>query len=287
MVNLARVAQNPWDYEVTGPLNFPVVHNVEMKMASSVRYPHFQTKSLVWTMQELFNRYRAQGQYASASFVTRVDGKVLGFGSIRSTLLSDPDGNASSLSLHDGDAASTSAVTEDGDQAVSTFITNATINGNTNTGLGRRGLEIRLNYIPNGKLISDIDFIASNIKFLVLAANKDPKTGTTKTARMDNLEAGFFLEISSMGDDDELPLFRIIEVLGRLPARMYEERPGGRWAELTGLVRFDGVNIGRIRVGERSVGTVAGADVVVRKGSMVAKDPILGFFCDSQVAATV
>lgn len=236
-----------------------------MKVVRSVNPPRFQTKSLVWTLQELFNEYNQRAQYASANFVTRVDGVPLGYGSIRSTLHSGPDEERNVSSSATFDAAPAEKIPSVDDispwiKASSTKPSPSATSHNPAIPLGRRGLDIRLTYTPNGALFSDIAFFDSIIYFLVLAANRDPKTSPTRIARSYNVPGGFFVEVSSIDEDNQLEVGRIIEVLGRLPAIMYQERTGGRWAELRGVIKYDGVNIGRIRVEQGSLGTPASSN---------------------------
>ena len=253
VANLVHISLNPWNLEIPRSLNFPVANNLELKIVRSVNPPYFQTKSLVWTMKELFDEYNIRGQYASASFVTRIDGAPLGFGSLRSTLQSGlhEQRNVSSSAMLDSPPTEKIPYTDD----IGSWVIPSSIKPRPSVAshtlaaqLGRRGLHVRLQYIPNGALFSDLAFLDSIIYFIALAANRDPKTATTKLARSYNVEGGFFVEISSIDEDNELEVGRVIEVLGSLPAKMYEQQVGGRWAELKGVIKFDGVNIGRILV---------------------------------------
>ena len=58
-----------------------------------------------------------------------------------------------------------------------------------------------------------------------------------------------------MYEDDDLTVKTIVEILEDLLSKMFEQRAGGRWAELSGLIKFDGVNIGRIKVEKAQPGT--------------------------------
>ena len=234
-------------------------------IVSSVNPPRYQTKTLVWTLQDLFDEYHSRDLYASASFVTRVDGVPLGFGSIRSTLQSrlDSQGNISSSAMLDSARTEKISSTDDIDSWVIPSSSQPSLSGISHvpaTQLGRRGLDIRLDYIPNGMLFSDYGFFDSIIYFLVLAANRDPKTTTAKVARSYNIREGFFIEIASIDEENELEVGTIIEVLARLPAKMYGQQAGGRWAELRGSIKFDGVNIGRIKIEQGHLGTAASSN---------------------------
>lgn len=266
MANFVHVALNPWDLEIPRNLNFPVARNLEMKIVRSVHPPRFQTKSLVWTLQELFDEYNSRGLYASANFVARIEGAPLGFGSIRSTLQSGLDGqrNVSSQAMHDRAPAERIPSADDIGSGVipssSNKSTPSVISHDPATQLARRGFDIRLEYTPDGALFSDLGFFDSIIHFLSLAANRDPKTSTTRLARSYNVQEGFFVEVASVDEENELEVGTLIEVLGLLPAKMYGQGAGGRWAELTGSVKFDGVKIGRIKVEQGYLGTAASSN---------------------------
>lgn len=238
-----------------------------MRIVRSVNPPRFQTKSLVWTLQELFDEYNSRGLYASASFVARIDGAPLGFGSIRSTLQSEPkiQRNVSFSAVLDSVPAEKTSLADDVASLVipsSSTTSSSPISHDTAAHLGRRGLDIRLSYQPNGKIFSALGFMDSIIYFVGLAANKDPKTATTQLARTYNVQEGYFIEISSIDEEDEIEVGRLIEVLGRLPAQMYEQQVGGRWAELGGVIKFDGVNIGRIVVQQGRLGTAPSSNQI-------------------------
>ncbi|KAG6994120.1 hypothetical protein G7Y79_00047g083460 [Physcia stellaris] len=267
VANLVHISLNPWNLEIPRNINFPVEHNVEMRIVKSVHPPRFQTKSLVWTLQELFEEYNSRGLYASASFVARIDGAPLGFGSIRSTLQSEPrmQRNVSVSAVLDSvPADKTSLIDEVASLVIpsSSTTSSSLLNHETAAHLGRRGLDVRLYYQPNGKIFSALGFMDSIIYFIGLAANRDPKTTTTKLARTYNFNEGYFIEISSIDEDNEIEVGRLIEVLGRLPAQMYEERVGGRWAELGGVIKFDGVNVGRVLVQQGTLGTAPSSNPV-------------------------
>lgn len=245
VVNVARVGLNSWDTELRGTLTFPKSNNIEMKLISSAHEPRYQTKSVVWTLQEIFNEYNKRGQYSSANFVTRIESVPLGLGSIKSTLMSETSGRTNTS------ARSSALVGEDNVAVIDAFIggSSPTASISTNSDqLGRRGYELRLEYTPNGALFTDIGFINIIIRFLVLAANRDPKTQSTNRARAANVDEGYVIEVSSLHKEDDLSLENVIRALGTLPQVMYEQRAGGRWAELTALIKFDGMNIGKITV---------------------------------------
>ena len=88
--------------------------------------------------------------------------------------------------------------------------------------LGRHGLDIRLDYIPNGARSTGIGFVSSVIKFLIVTANVDPKTRRNKIARSHNMNEGYLIEISSGYEDDDLAAKTIIEILEDLPSKIFE-----------------------------------------------------------------
>ena len=250
-----------------------------MRILRSVHPPRFQTKSLVWTLQELFEEYNSRGLYASASFVARIDGAPLGFGSIRSTLQSEPkvQRNVSFSAVLDSVPAEKTSLPDDVASVVipsSSTTSSSPISADTAAQLGRRGLDVRLYYQPNGKIFSALGFMDSIIYFISLAANRDPKTTTTKLARTYNVQEGYFIEISSIDEENEIEVGRLIEVLGRLPALMYEERVGGKWAELGGVIKFDGVNVGRVLVQQGTLGTAPSSNRI--DGQPVANEAATG-----------
>lgn len=217
---MARLGQNPWNLELPRQAKFPESHNFALVAVSSATPPRYQIKSMIWTLQEAFEQYVRRGQYSSAALTTIVDGVPLGFATIRSTLLSP--------GTDEQQATSSSSPPQ----------------------VGRRGLDIRLDYIPNGAIFTDTGFFRTSIQMLVYTANGDPKTQAPGKTSLWNSDEDYTFQVEPMTPDarDDLSLRRIIQVVGSLPAVMYEQRTGGRWAELKGLIKFDGVNIGRIKI---------------------------------------
>ncbi|KAL8766979.1 MAG: hypothetical protein Q9209_006391 [Squamulea sp. 1 TL-2023] len=218
VINIARLGVNPWNAGLEGRLEFPESTNFKLQGISSAVAPRFQIKSLIWTLQRAFIEYTTRGQYSSASMVTRLNGHALGFTTIKSNLLADGD--------------ETKLVVP--------------------SAVGRRGLDIRLEYVPNGAPIGEEDFIDTIIRLLVFCANRDPKTQPDDGIMLYNSAEDYTVGVSPIAYDESakaaLPLARVIHILGELPQKMYEQRRGGRWAELRGVAKVDGVNIGRIRI---------------------------------------
>ncbi|KAI4138019.1 MAG: hypothetical protein L6R39_007007 [Caloplaca ligustica] len=217
---MGRVGIHGWDLRLTGQLKFPESHNFALNALSSTTPPQFQTKSVLWTLREAFEEYVDREQYSSAALTARLDGRPLGFATIKSTLAQG--------------------------QAADSF----TSSPSPFPHLGRRGLDVRLDYVPNGVSFTDVGLFRTMIHLLVWAANHDPKSvGSGKLGIYNNVE-DYTFEMGPMDEEsvDELVLVRVIQVLGTLPAAMYHEQRGGRWAELKGVIKFDGVNIGRIKL---------------------------------------
>ncbi|KAL8784900.1 MAG: hypothetical protein Q9213_003713 [Squamulea squamosa] len=217
VINIARLGVNPWGAELEGRLEFPVSTNFKLEGFSSVLPPRFHVKSLLWTLRIAFVEYISRGQYSSASLVTRMNGHALGFMSIKSNLVAD--------------------------QQTKMMVPSE---------VGRRGLDIRLEYVPNGAPIDEEDFFDTIIKLLIFCANRDPKTQPDSGLMLYNSAEDYTVGLSPVADDESaraaLPLGRVIHILGELPQKMYEQQRGGRWAELRGVAKVDGVNIARIKI---------------------------------------
>lgn len=259
VLNIARVGLNAWDYEIINGFDFPISNNLEFLVRSSVNTPRFHTKSVIWTLQQIFSEYNEREQYSSANFITTVQGQVLGFGSIKSTLESRDDGKT-------GDSFP-DVLVDSLSQA------NITASSMASTKLStRRGFEIRIEYLPNGALISPLGFFTTMIRFLVLATNRDPKTSTVKRAAFLNAEEGYFVEVAALYEGEDMALSDIIRSLGILPAKMYSVGTGGRWAELKGTILYDGVKIGKVRIGKGSAapdGLPLGGGLLLTNGTTV------------------
>lgn len=230
LINMAIMAQYEWNEPVPTPVEFPVSHSIALNAVSSRMPPGYVTKTMMWTLREGFKLFHESGQYSSASLTTRLDGRLLGFTTIKSNLRNVPavgaHSNLSSLIPFSSPRSSQ---------------------------LGRRGLVIRLDYVPNGAIFTEAGFFWDIMQLLLWAANHDPKTeAPSVTSGYSNAE-DYTIELAPMGIESvyELPFSRIIEILAKLPEAMYVQRQAvGKWpvAELRGQIKLDGVNIGRIRI---------------------------------------
>ena len=113
-----------------------------------------------------------------------------------------------------------------------------------------RGLSLDLRYIDHGAIISDRGFLQVVVNLLIFTAQLDPKNEPSVTLRAYNDHEDYTLSIgpTSAAASDRLPWGLLITALGYLPSEMLGEGPGGRWAELTGSIRFDGAIIGKIQI---------------------------------------
>ena len=257
--NIAYIGIGRWDEKVERTLVFPEWNNVQTTIRNSISTPGYQTKSVVWTFRRIFQEYHRREQYASANFVTRVGDVVLGFGSIKSTLHSADYGQNDPIPMEtlasESEAPNALATHRDTsadnhpDSRPDTKIPSLSA-----TQLGRRGLDIRLEYIPNGDIFTDLGFFLLVINLLTLTVNHDPKTQKIKRTSLPNYSEDYLFRISAMNDEDDISLEMVITILSSLPQIMYEQRTGGRWAELRGLVKFDGVNIGKVTLLKGAVG---------------------------------
>lgn len=216
VTTMAKAAINNWNQVLPALVIFPEYRSVEVHVVSSANPPSYQTKSLTWTLQAAFEEYIERGQYSSASLTTSVMGRPLGSVSFRSTL---PNSHQA-------------------------------INPLPQLAPRRRGLTIRLEYARNGAIFTDQGFFYTIMTMLTYAANGDPKTRPMAGINLYNSEEDYSISIEPMSPDatEELPLIMVIRILGGLPDVMYGQRTGGRWAELRGLVKWDGVNIGRVMI---------------------------------------
>ncbi|KAL8818207.1 MAG: hypothetical protein Q9223_003107 [Gallowayella weberi] len=219
---LTSMAVNPWNLLLPRDIHFPRCYNVDFYTRSTLTPPPCLAKHLIWTLRAAFNQYRSRGLYSSASFVTRVNGKILSFTTLKSAL----------------------SLPRPGEQQAESSIPSLS------PPVGRRGLDIRLSYLPNGASFSDVGFFQILIELLIWCANHDPKTSAPGTVSGYNVADNYTFTIEPVHPESQsdLPLLIVIEVLGRLPGKMVEEGRGGRWTELKAQIKMDGVNIGKISI---------------------------------------
>ena len=112
-----------------------------------------------------------------------------------------------------------------------------------------RGLSLDLTYVDHGATFMELGFFQVVVNLLLFAAQLDPKNEPSVTLRAYNEHEDYTLTIgpTSAAASDRLPWGLLIPALGYLPSAMLAQRPGGRFAELSGTIRSDGAIIGRIQ----------------------------------------
>ena len=237
---VGKVALLGWNAELIGSITFPAMSNVEIRFISSINPPRYQTKSVIWTLAEVFDYYTEEGHYSNCFVKTQLGSgptaQNLGVASIKSTLLTVPDlqTDSSVLSLP-GLSTPRSA-----SQNFTSFQA------------GPRGLSLVLRYVKNGVTFSDKGFFQLVLNTLVFAAQNDPKSAPCGLLRAYNQEENYTLSLGPTSDAarENLPWNYVIPALAYLPNEMLDQRQGGRWAELLGNIKLDGAYIGRVQIAE-------------------------------------
>ena len=265
---ISKVALLGWNAELVGSITFPVVSNVEIKFVSSVHPPRYQTKTVIWTLVEVFDYYSEERHYSNCFIKTQIGmgptALNLGVASIKSTLSTVPDlqTELSVLSLPNETSSaskSTGQVLEPSTQMISNqsvvsdlgpSIPRSASRSSTSFQAGSRGLVLVLNYVSQGATFSDKGFFRLVLSTLVFAAQNDPKTAPSGLLRTYDSEDNYTLSIgpTSHAARDNLPWKLLIPALGFLPSQMLDVRQGGRWAELVGKIKLDGAYIGSIEI---------------------------------------
>ena len=265
---IAKVASLGWNAELAGSITFPVVSNVEIKFVSSVNPPRYQTKTVIWTLVEVFDYYSEERHYSNCFIKTQLGrgptARNLGVASIKSTLSTVPDlqTDLSVLSLPN-ETSSASKFSGQVLEPSTQMISNQSVVSDSDLSIPRsgsrdstsfqarsRGLVLVLNYVSEGATFSDKGFFRLILSTLVFAAQNDPKTAPSGLLRTYDSEDNYTLSIGPTSDAarDNLPWKLVIPTLGFLPSQMLDARQGGRWAELVGKIKLDGAYIGRIQI---------------------------------------
>ena len=243
---ITDAALNPWNAQILGSIEYAEVSNVKITFVSSVKPPRYQSKTVIWTLAEVFN-FCNQERYYSNSFLRTFVGtgsaaRNLGVASIKSTLSSDSKAptNASVLGLSNVTASNPDPSDQIlvSDRNVSTFQA------------GNRRLTLVLDYLENGATFSDTRFFNLIITLLTFGAQHDPKNAPSGEYSAYNSEDNYTVTIepTSYEARGNLPWALALPALGYLPSEMLKHGSGGRWSELEGRIKLDGAYIGKIHI---------------------------------------
>ena len=243
---ITEASIQPWNAQILGPLPYPVVSNVKITFVSSVKPPRYQSKTIIWTLAEVFNFVNQERHYSNSFLKTFVGtgpaARNLGVASIKSTLSSDSEAptNSSGLGLSNVTASNLDPSDQNlvSDRNVSTFQAS------------NRRLTLVLDYLENGATFNDKGFFNLIITLLTFGAQHDPKNAPSGLYSAYNQDDNYTVTIepTSYEARGNLPWGLALPALGYLPSEMLKHGSGGRWAELEGRVKLDGAYIGKIHV---------------------------------------
>ena len=266
--DIGRVAQLAWNAEIKGSITFPKFTNVDIRFVSSVNPPRYQSKSIIWTLAEVFDYYSQERHYSNSFFKTSIGtgptAQNLGVGSIKSTLTIAQGLRSNSSVLGSSSESLSEQKPSTPEVDASTLISfNQSINSDTDVSLlqsvsqdpttfqvGDARLTFVLSYVVNGATFNDKNFYAIMINMLEFAAQHDPKDQPSGLIRAYNSPENYTFSIgpTSQAAKDNLTWKLAIPALGYLPTEMLANGPGGRWAELLGRIKLNGAYIGRIHI---------------------------------------
>ncbi len=266
--DIGRVAQLAWNAEVKGSITFPKFTNVDIRFVSSVNPPRYQSKSVIWTLAEVFDYYSQERHYSNSFFKTSIGtgptAQNFGVGSIKSALttvqglrsnssvlgsssesLSEPE-----LSPPAVDASTLISFNQSTVSDTEVSLSHHVSQDPTTFQVGNARLNFVLSYVVNGATFNDKNFYALMINMLEFGAQHDPKDQPSGLIRAYNSVENYTFSIgpTSQAARDNLSWKLAIPAVGYLPTEMLANGPGGRWAELLGRIKLDGAYIGRIQI---------------------------------------
>lgn len=283
--SITQTALLRWNAQLVGSIIYPVTSDVEVKFVSSVNPPRYQSKTIMWTLGEVFDVYNEQRHYSDSFMKTQIgrgpSAQNLGVASIKSTLAASANLSTSSLesvllnrSTLEGelpsptlDARVPASLNESLDNIKHLSFAPSDPQDPTSIQAGPRGLSFVLNYIDGGEAISDKGFYSLTINLLLFAAQHDAKQSGCGFINAYNPVDNYTYSIgpTSEAARENLSWELAIAVMGYLPSEMLKYGRGGRWAELSGRIKLNNAYIGRLEIakGDQREGPRAscGADV--------------------------
>lgn len=248
---IAEIAVDDWNAQIIGSVFFPVTSNVEIIFISSIKPPRYQSKTMIWSLIEVFDFYNDNRHYSNSFIKTTLGtgpgAKNLGVASIKSTLSSTP-GLPLNSSAVPALSNETSSVSTTSNRAVDPSSVSDTDLANLQA--DARGVSVVLSYLVNGLIFSDKGIFKTLLDMLTFAAQRDPKEESSGYLRAYNTPENYTIEIGPTSEAamENLSWTNVILALAYLPRVMLQHRPTGRWAELSGRIKLSGAFIGKILI---------------------------------------
>ena len=243
---MARMAKLPWEQSVLRMTMDPV-ERIVLRFVSGVKEPYFQPKSIMWTILSSFLSMNMQLHWADMTVQASLDTGTIGVGDVAYR----PRGALSA----NGSLLDASGVTEDAPFATAidgTLSTNASQHvrltaANKSPDDNAQGLQIKLGFVEDGRKF-EIETVYASVMYLMLAVGPFDTDGAMEIlGRWDQVsDCTLALLPWSERVAEDFKWWMVVDVLRRLPEIMARPASEHRFIEVTGQIRYDGRNIGRL-----------------------------------------
>ena len=249
---VTRTALLKWNGQLVGSLVFPASSNVQIKFVSSVNPPRFQSKTVLWTLAEVFDVYNNERHYSDSFFKTQIgrspDSQVLGVASIKSAL-SASTGSSPSAPLNRTVPGQDYHLPRLDTASNQSLLFNKYI---LSPDSYAQGLTLVLNYLDGGAIFNPRTFFGLTISLLIYSAQHDQKMSPSGPIHAYNSIDNYTYSITHTSEaaTENLTWQIAIAVMGLLPSEMlgHGQGHGGQWAELNGRIKLDNAYVGRLQI---------------------------------------
>ena len=212
---------------------------------------YYQVKSIMWTLYIVTKFMETERHFAEASFKTRVGQQVLGVGRFFENLdTSNSTGiNESPLDIDrasadvTGDKKSTTHMSQEP-------ITTLSVSKRTTTGLTARPkpmVDFRLEWLLDGKSFLAHQVLSAIMKLIIDVGAQDIDFYSPGIAFY-TPDGDFHIIVHATSEEasENLRNYVIVFALQTCAGGLIDSRPGGRWQEFQGLIRWYGKIVGKI-----------------------------------------
>ena len=261
--DMAMLAARDWNEPIAAAY-CPTQYGIAVKFVSDRATPKLKVKHTLWALEDVFAKFEKQRRYGPGSMVIEVPPDRLGIGQIQaaSTATNVPVQGFQLWNSTFENRIGGSAMQFQVDSVVTpiesanTSIVDTTPPNSLNSKTLAKELSISVTYRDDGQIFPDVQIFNASFKLIVRAAeppNIHEAIGPLLSTYNDVANFTFSLVAEPFVKTNELSWLDCIDTVAGLVTEMATMGEAGQWAELDGMIKDEGVVLGRFCIDEGDV----------------------------------
>ena len=246
---MAGVASQPWE-QTWKLLHVDPTAHIAMDFVSGSTGEQFRTKTLCWSLLNMFLTVLEKGNYAEFTFITKLKPATIGVGKVYFQAGEGTPLSTSNATSNPSVVSKDLLGSEDGLSPRPPPPSPSSPSSLFNTTRNSQGLELTIHWTANGRVFPDFSVYFVALSIILSAAQFDTAaTAEPVSNYFPAKDISMAVIPSSAAGRDSWKWWMVVRSMVKLTEAMEKEGGvggGGKWAECTVRVRHDGYNVGKI-----------------------------------------